>query len=198
MPEAKSHDARQATSERNVTAILDGAERLLARREQPSISAVAKEAGLSRVTVYSHFADRPRLIEAVVERGVRRAMAAIDSADPGRGSPPEALRRLLEASWAEIGHNEQIGHASAAELSPEAMRRAHAAARATIRELAERGRREGAFRTDLPIDWLVTGCLALIHAAAEEVREGELDSDAALEALSVSVGDFFEGRDAEK
>jgi TetR/AcrR family transcriptional regulator, mexCD-oprJ operon repressor len=195
MPEAKTQDHRKATAERNVESILDGAERLLARRRQPSISAVAEEAGLSRVTVYSHFADRQRLIEAVVERGVRRAMAAIDSADPKSGSAPEALQRLIRASWAEIGHNEQIGRASAAELSPEAMRRAHAAARATIRKLTKRGRREGAFRTDVPVDWLVTSCLALIHAAAEEVREGELDSDAALEALSVTVADLFEGHE---
>jgi TetR/AcrR family transcriptional regulator, mexCD-oprJ operon repressor len=195
MPEAKTQDHRKATAERNVEAILDGAERLLARRRQPSISAVAEEAGLSRVTVYSHFADRQRLIEAVVERGVRRAMAAIDSADPKSGSAPEALQRLIRASWAEIGHNEQIGRASAAELSREAMRRAHAAARATIRKLTKRGRREGAFRTDVPVDWLVTSCLALIHAAAEEVREGELDSDAALEALSVTVADLFEGHE---
>jgi TetR/AcrR family transcriptional regulator, mexCD-oprJ operon repressor len=195
MPGAKTQDHRKATAERNVEAILDGAERLLARRRQPSISAVAEEAGLSRVTVYSHFADRQRLIEAVVERGVRRAMAAIDSADPKSGSAPEALQRLIRASWAEIGHNEQIGRASAAELSPEAMRRAHAAARATIRKLTKRGRREGAFRTDVPVDWLVTSCLALIHAAAEEVREGELDSDAALEALSVTVADLFEGHE---
>jgi AcrR family transcriptional regulator len=195
MPEAKTQDHRKATAERNVEAILDGAERLLARRRQPSISAVAEEAGLSRVTVYSHFADRQRLIEAVVERGVRRAMAAIDSADPKSGSAPEALQRLIRASWAEIGHNEQIDLASAAELSPEAMRRAHAAARATIRKLTKRGRRERAFRTDVPVDWLVTSCLALIHAAAEEVREGELDSDAALEALSVTVADLFEGHE---
>jgi AcrR family transcriptional regulator len=195
MPEAKTQDHRKATAERNVEAILDGAERLLARRRRPSISAVAEEAGLSRVTVYSHFADRQRLLEAVVERGVRRAMAAIDSADPESGSAPEALQRLIEASWGEIGHNEQIGRASAAELSPEAMRRAHAAARATIRKLAERGRHEGTFRSDVPVEWLVTGCLALVHAAAEEVREGELDSDAALEALSITVADLFAGRD---
>jgi AcrR family transcriptional regulator len=194
MTETTTQDHRQATAERNVSAILDGAERLLARRQQPTISAVADEAGVSRVTVYSHFADRQRLLEAVVERGVRRAMTAIDSADPGRGSAPEALQRLIRASWGEIGHNEQIGRASAAELSPAAMRRAHGAARATIRKLTERGRREGAFRTDVPVEWLVTSCLALVHAAAEEVREGELDSDAALAALSVTVADLFESR----
>jgi hypothetical protein len=62
-----------------------------------------------------------------------------------------------------------------------------------IGKLIERGRREGAFRTDVPAGWLVTSCLALIHAAAEEVRTGELDSNAALDVLSVTITDLFAG-----
>jgi hypothetical protein len=76
------------------------------------------------------------------------------------------------------------------------MRRAHEVARTVIKKLVERGRREGAFRSDVAVDWLVTSCLALIHAAAEEVRSGELRSKAALDALSVSVADLFARRDA--
>jgi hypothetical protein len=48
--------------------------------------------------------------------------------------------------------------------------------------------------TDVSDGWLVTACLALIHAAAEEVRTGELDSKAAFDALSVTVTDLFAGR----
>jgi hypothetical protein len=73
------------------------------------------------------------------------------------------------------------------------MRRAHHVARAVIRKLIERGRREGAFRTDVPAGWLVTSCLALVHAAAEEVRTGELDSNAALDVLSVTITELFAG-----
>jgi TetR/AcrR family transcriptional regulator, mexCD-oprJ operon repressor len=73
------------------------------------------------------------------------------------------------------------------------MRRAHHDARAVIGRLIERGRREGAFRTDVPAGWLVTTCLALIHVAAEEVRTGELDSNAALDVLSVTITDLFAG-----
>jgi TetR/AcrR family transcriptional regulator, mexCD-oprJ operon repressor len=191
LSDTKIPNARQATAERNVEAILDGAERLLGRHRQPTISAVATEAGVSRVTVYAHFQDRERLLEALVERSVRRATTALESAEPERGPATDALRRVLAASWEQLGHNEQIGRASAAELSADAMRRAHQAARAVIRKLVVRGRREGAFRTDVPPGWLVTSCLALIHAAAEEVRAGELDSDAALAALSVTVVDLF-------
>src|SRR5215218_1373478 len=189
MPAAQTNDPRQATAERNVEAILDGAERLLRGGKQASISAVASEAGVSRVTVYSHFRDRRRLLEALAQRAVRRAMAAIESAEPERGPAVDALRRVLAASWEELGRNEEIARASAAELSAEAMRRAHESARALLRALVVRGRGEGTFRTDVPTDWLVTSLLALIHAAAEGVRAGELDSNAASEALSVTVVD---------
>ena len=187
---------RQAIVHRNADAILDAAERLLGRREQATISAVAAEAGVSRPTVYAHFPNRERLLEALVERAVRDAMAAIESAEPDRGPATEALQRLLAASWRELGRHEDIARASAAALSADAMRRAHGVARAVIHTLVERGRREGSFRRDIPTDWLVTSCLALIHASAETVRAGELDSDGALGVLSVTVADLFAGRSA--
>jgi tetracycline repressor-like protein len=83
-------------------------------------------------------------------------MVAIDSAEPDRGPAADALRRLLAASWDELARNEDIARASAAELSTDAMRRAHAAVRAAIHRLVERGRHDGAFRPDVPADWLVT------------------------------------------
>jgi AcrR family transcriptional regulator len=194
MPPARASDPRQATAERNVEAILDGAERLLGRGRQATISAVAAEAGLSRVTVYAHFQDRTALLEALVERAVRRAMGAIESAEPDRGPALDALLRVLAASWEQLGDNVSIGRASAAELSADAMRRAHQPARAVLRRLVERGRREEAIRVDVPADWLVTSALALIHAAAEEVRAGELDAEAALDALLLTVVDLLAGR----
>jgi hypothetical protein len=121
-------------------------------------------------------------------------MTTLESAEPERGPAGDALQRLLAASWEQLARNEDIGRAAAAELSAEAMRRAHQSARAVIRELIERGRREAAFRTDVATDWLVTSCLALIHAAAEEVRTGALDSNAALHALSLTVAELFAGR----
>jgi AcrR family transcriptional regulator len=193
MSDEQTHDFRQAIAERNVEAILDATQRLLERREQPNISSVAAEAGVSRPTVYAHFPDRPRLLEALVERAVRHTMATIESAEPDRGPAGDALQRLLAASWEELARNEDIARGAAAELSADAMRRAHHAARAAIRELVERGRREGTFRTDVTTDWLVTSALALIHAAAEEVRAGALDSDAALHALSLTLTDLYAG-----
>ncbi len=191
MAEERASDARQVIAERNIAAILDGAERVLRRGEQANISAIATEARVSRPTVYAHFPDLGALLEALVERTVRRTMGAAESAEPARGPAVEALRRLLAVSWEELSRHEEIAHASAAELSADAMRRAHQAARAVIGKLVERGRREGAFRTDVAARWLVTSCLALIHAAADEVRTGELDAQEAHDVLAVTVIDLL-------
>jgi AcrR family transcriptional regulator len=184
---------REALAQRNAEAILDAAERLLARGQQTSISALASEAGLSRPTVYAHFPDRRRVLEALVERTVRQAMATLEAAEPERGPALAALQRLLATGWEEIGRHEAIGAAAAGQLNADAMRRAHESARAVIRRLIERGRREGAFRTDVPAGWLITSSLALIHAAAEEVRAGELDPQAALDVLAATVTELFVG-----
>jgi hypothetical protein len=123
-------------------------------------------------------------------------MAAIQSADPDRGPASAALRRLLSASWEQLGRHEELAQAAGAGLSADAMRRSHEAARSVIGRLVERGQREGAFRTDLPTSLLVTSCLALIHAAAEATRAGELDPQAAVDGLSVLLSDLFVRRDA--
>ena len=187
-------DPRKATAERNVEAILDGAERLLVRRQEPSVMAVASEAGVSRPTVYAHFRDRTRLVEALVERAVERTSRAMELAEPERGPAPEAIQRLLDVSWEYLGSHEGLVRAAAADLGADAMRRAHTAVRREIVNLVDRGRREGDFRTDLSADWLVTSYLALIHAAAEAVQAGELAREDARGALGVTVTDLLTGR----
>jgi AcrR family transcriptional regulator len=184
---------REALAHRNAEAILDAGERLLARGQQTSVSALASEAGLSRPTVYAHFSNRQQVVEALVERTVRQAMGVLEAAEPERGPALAALQRLLATGWEEIGRHEAIGAASAGQLSAEAMRSTHESARAVIRRLLERGRREGAFRTDVPTGWLITSSLALIHAAAEEVRAGELDAQAALDVLTATVTEVVVG-----
>jgi TetR/AcrR family transcriptional repressor of mexCD-oprJ operon len=184
-------DHRRATAERNVEAILDAAERLLQRRARPSIVAVARESGLSRVTVYAHFATKDELLEAVVARAVHAATAALEAAEPERGAPLEALERVVSASWREVARHEAIRQATAEELSPEAVRRTHQPAAAVLSRLIERGRKEGAFRTDLPAQWLQVSFLALLHAAADEVRARRIGAKAAAAAVTTTLTELF-------
>ena len=187
---------RREIVERNEEAILDAAELLAGRAEVLTFSAVSKESGLSRPTVYGHFKDRSALLEALVERTVCRTMAAIASAEPEHGPPEEALQRVLSASWEHIARHESLARTAAAELSTDAMRRAHHDARTVIKGLIDRGRSEGTFRTDMSTDWLATSSLALIHAAAEEVRSGSMSHRAALTVLVSTLTELFVGGSA--
>jgi TetR/AcrR family transcriptional repressor of mexCD-oprJ operon len=186
-------DHRRAIAERNVEAILDAAERLLERHAQASIAAVASEAGVSRVTVYAHFPKREQLLEAVVERAVRRTGDAMDAIEPDSDPPLAALARLIATGWRELDHNRAIAQAAAEQLSPAALMRAHEAALRHLRQLVERGRAAGDFRSDLPTDWLVSSALALMHACGDEVRAGRIDPERALALLTTTIRDLLVG-----
>jgi AcrR family transcriptional regulator len=184
---------QRAIAERNVEAILDAAEELLERRAQTSMSAVAAQAGVSRVTLYSHFPTWEALLEAAVERAVRQTMAALQAAQPEDGPPTEALERMLAAAWRHLARYGAMAQAVAEQLSPEAVTRTHESAHLTVGALLERGRADGSFRTDLPAAWLVTACIALIHACADEVRAGRIGEREAERILIVTVRDLFTG-----
>ena len=187
-------DHRRATAQRNVGAILDAAEDLLERRMPATVANVATEAGVSRVTVYAHFATREDILAAVVERAVERASEAIDAASPEEGTALEALERVIAVSWKALSRSPGVAQAAAEHLTPDVMTRAHDAGHRRMAGLIERGRREGGFRSDLPTNWLVSCCFSLMHACGEHVRTGRMDEDAALAVLTTTLCDLVAPR----
>jgi len=183
---------QREVAERNVEAILDAAEELV-QQGQANISAVAAMAGVSRVTVYAHFPTWQALLEAAVERAVRRTMAALQSVHPEDGPPVEALDRMIAAAWQHLARYEAMAAAVAELLSPEAITRTHQAAHHTVGALAERGRADGSFRTDLAAGWPVSAAIALVHACSDQVRAGQIDKPDAVRILTTSVRDLFTG-----
>lgn len=158
-----------------------------------TISAVAAQAGVSRVTVYAHFPTWEALLEAAVERAVLRTMAAMEAASPAEGPATKALERVLAEGWQHLAGYEAMAQAVSELLSPEAVTRTHQAAHRTIASLLARGQADGSFRTDLPADWLVHATIALIHACNDGVRSGRIDRADALRILTTSVRDLFTG-----
>lgn len=193
MAEHRAADYQRAIAERNVGAILDAAEELLEERAAASISAVAARAGVSRVTVYAHFPTWEALLEAAVERAVRRTMTALEATHPDDGPPVQALERMLTAAWQHLARYSAMAQAVAEQLSSQAVTRTHQAAHRTVGALLERGQADGSFRTDLPAAWLVTACIALIHACAQEVRAGRIGERDAARILTATVRDLFTG-----
>jgi TetR/AcrR family transcriptional repressor of mexCD-oprJ operon len=192
-PAQRTTGYQREVAERNVEAILDAAEELLQSQGQANISAVAAQAGVSRVTVYAHFPAWDALLEAAVERAVRRTMAALKAVRPEEGPPVEALDRMLAATWPHLARYGAMAAAVAELLSPEAVTRTHQAAHRTIGALVERGQADGSFRTDLPASWLVTASIALVHACSDGVRAGQISEHDAARILSTSVRDLFIG-----
>jgi AcrR family transcriptional regulator len=193
MAEHRAADYQRAIAERNVGAILDAAEELLEERAAASISAVAARAGVSRVTVYAHFPTWEALLEAAVERAVRRTMTALEATHPDDGPPVQALERMLTAAWQHLARYGAMAQAVAEQLSPQAVTRTHQAVHRTVGALLERGQADGSFRADLPAAWLVTACIALIHACAQEVRAGRIGERDAARILTATVLDLFTG-----
>ena len=187
---AGSTDRRRTIADRNVTAILDAAEQLIAARAPVTVAGVAAAAGVSRVTVYAHFPTSEAVLEAVVGRAVGHTADALAAARPGEGPPAEALKRLLSTGWQELGRHADMADAASAMLSGTAMTRSHAAAHATVAELLRRGQQDGTFRSDLPLSWLVTCCFALIHGCRDEVAAGRMATDDAERVLATTITDL--------
>ena len=91
---------RQAGVDRTRSAVLEAARELVAAGDVPTLSvgAVARRAGVSRLTVYNQFGSRDGLLRAVVGDAHRRAAAT--SAPSPAADPREELRQRIGAACA--------------------------------------------------------------------------------------------------
>jgi TetR/AcrR family transcriptional regulator, mexCD-oprJ operon repressor len=186
-------DHRRAIAERNAAAILDATERLLAQNTALSMVAIAAEASVSRPTLYAHFKSISDIVEAAVERSVNASVAAFEAARPDAGPAEAALPRMVAASWGQLARFDALARGAAEHLTPGARHRTHEAMMTPLHALIERGQHDGAFRTDLPADWLVTMFFTLMHGADEHARTHDMPRDGALEMLTRTMSELFAG-----
>lgn len=182
--------ARRADAERNVTAILDAALVCFNRTPDATMTEIAKEAGVGRVTVYGHFASREDLIDALMTR----SLAEVETTFAGLGldavPAPEAVKRLMHVPWL-LGRYRGLYAAGTRNLGAQEVRRLHDGVFGRIESVFVRGREEGAFRVDQPLEWLVAVAYALAHAALAEVDEDRLGGDEATELLTQTLLDLL-------
>jgi TetR/AcrR family transcriptional repressor of mexCD-oprJ operon len=169
-----------------VAAILDAAMNALAADPEASMVAIARQAGVVRATIYMHFPTREALIDAVTATAITDATTVIEQAEPERGDPVEALRRVISAAWRTVGRSHALVSINTRRPYHE-LREHHGPAFAALQPLIERGRRTGAFRADVPASWHLAMILALIHAASGELRNGTIAEDDVESALLASV-----------
>ena len=171
---------------RNRDAILDAALRCLADDPRASMTDIAAQAGLGRVTLYGHFSSRQELIEAALVRTIVRSEAELAGVDLS-GDPVEALKRLVDRSW-RIVHDFHVllGVAESA-LSNDQIRAHHGKPLARVHDLIERGQHEHRMRADVSADWLTACMMAILHEAAAQVRAGNMTDAEAAHAASTAV-----------
>ncbi|MET8800828.1 TetR family transcriptional regulator [Nocardia sp. NPDC004568] len=164
---------RRADAERNIARITEAARICLSADPEASVEDVAAAAGVGRMTVYGHFRTRGALVEAALAEALRLGEQTLETVDL-TGDPARALTRLLASSWRLLAESSILLAAADGHVSAARVRELHATPAERVTALVDRGRREGVFRTDLPLTWLVSAIHYVLQGAAEEVRAGRL------------------------
>ncbi|WP_112137099.1 TetR/AcrR family transcriptional regulator [Glycomyces dulcitolivorans] len=181
---------RRADAQRNIDNILDAGLRLYSSRPGVSVAEVAEAAGVGRVTLYGHFPSRTELAKALMDRAFEETEAAWRAVDTS-GPADAALDRVLREQWHLMERNRNLRDNIIGDVSPQWLRQRHDPILRRIEELITRGQDEGAFRTDLPLSWLITALYSLVHAAADEITAGRLAAKQAPEVLSASLRSLY-------
>lgn len=186
-PDSGRPPRRRADAQRNVNTIIVATRDLLRRGVLPSMSDVATAAGIGRVTLYSHFASREALLDAVVRQAMVETDRALSELALDDDEPEVALARLVRTSWPILDRHRTVRTVAQAELGTEALRTQHDQVVHHVERLITRGQDAGVFRTDMTVPWLVAVFYATLHAAADEVSAARLDSQAAPDVLVATL-----------
>lgn len=191
VPAAGNRAANQrADAQRNRVKILAAAVTAIRKNPDASVADIAAEAGVGRMTLYGHFRTRPELIEAALVESLDRAESVLSQVSLD-GDAREAFSRLIASSWKLLDQSRGLLAAGHKELPPARIRELHEKAEARMRGLFERGQRESAFRTDLPVSWLLATTHVVMNGAAEEISAGRLDAEDAAQLIDATLQPAF-------
>ena len=109
---------RRSDSLANRAGILEAAVRHLKEAPELNIREVAREAGVSRSTLYRHFATRESLEEALIQDALETAREAVAAVTSEARAPMALLRRLVSV-LVELGADRRLGMLRALPLGPE-------------------------------------------------------------------------------
>jgi AcrR family transcriptional regulator len=186
---------RRADAERSIASILDAAVDALASDPDASMAEIARRAGVVRATIYVHFPTRESLLEAVTHRAIAEVAEVIEAAEPHRGDPPEALARVVAASWRTLGRYHALVAINTQQHGHDELRQRHSSVLATLDPLIERGQADGSFRADVPAAWHLSMLMALMHAASGELGAGRVnDADAGPALVATILGAVAAGQ----
>jgi AcrR family transcriptional regulator len=159
----------------NREALMAAAVRLLHRDPAVPLEAIAAEAGLSRRSVYGHFATRDDLVREVTLRGAARIGAAAMPAPSD--DPVVQLAELGARLWAEVEHVRVLAQLTVRGPLMRDVGTALAPLRAFLLETVRRGVAEGRMRDDVRDDTLAHLVEGSALAVLDEAAVRDLDRD---------------------
>ncbi|MCF6470992.1 TetR/AcrR family transcriptional regulator [Nonomuraea sp. MG754425] len=192
MVEPSVRPKRRADAERSIARIVTAARKLLSSDPNAKTDDIAKAAGVGRMTLYGHFGTRAELIDAALVEALKAGDEVLSSVDL-TGNAREAMDRLLASSWQIVAESAALLAAAEEVLPAGRVRELHDKPVRRMTELVRRGRDQGVFRTDLPLEWLVNLVHYVLHGAAAEVRAGRLAREEAADIVTRSVRSVLAG-----
>ncbi|MFB2580265.1 TetR/AcrR family transcriptional regulator [Herbiconiux sp. P15] len=155
----------------NREAILLAAAGVFRHDAEASLDAVAASAGLSRRSIYGHFASRDELLAELVTRGGTRISAALDGVQ--HDDPRIHLALVGSALWAEVQQVRVIAQLAVHGPLEQTVAEALVPVRASVRRAVAAGVSAGWFRSDVPVESLAR----LIEDAAIAVLDEAVRTD---------------------
>jgi hypothetical protein len=132
-------------------------------------------------------------VEAALVDALRTGEETLSAVDLD-GDARDALDRLLTSSWALVAESAALLAAAQGVLPAGRVRELHTGPGGRIEDLVRRGQREGVFRTDLPIEWLVNVVHYVLHGAAEENRSGRIRTADVAGVVTTTVRSILDAR----
>ena len=167
--------ALRADAARNRDALLAVASRIFASSEaEPSMRAIAREAGVGIATLYRHFPTRESLVDAVYHDQVQRlTLGARELLE--QLPPAEAMRRWMDlfAEWLATKH----GMLDTLLAMIESGKIAHAQTRAELLEaittILDAGRAAGDLRADISAEDIAASLVGILTVAGKPGNQAQ-------------------------
>ncbi|MEV5136050.1 TetR family transcriptional regulator [Streptomyces syringium] len=169
--------AKQTSSARNRTerAIVTAAVRVWARDRAATLPQVAEAAEVGRTTLHRYFPERDGLLRAATERALEVIGGAIAEADPDKGHPLDAMRRVIAALASAsdaimfVFGDQSLVRDVAPTIEPDLP-----APHDPVIDLIRRGQAEDVFDDQLSAEWIQQVLWGVTYTAFEQVERGAL------------------------
>jgi TetR/AcrR family transcriptional repressor of mexCD-oprJ operon len=167
------------TTERTRAVILEAAARVLGRRPDAAMADIADEAGVGRATLYRHFPTRDSLLQGAEEAGIAELTEGIEAANLGDLTVERAIARLVSV-FLRTGAK-YAAFITQDEDHPDAVEKQRVIQ--PVRDVIDRGVREGVLRADPPADVLFEMFSALLERALWLTVSATTTPEAATDAV---------------